>query len=161
MTWGQSQAADETSYLIHLVPLWTKVLFDDLALEDLVANSNDSIGVGLPLDKPFKVSVLALKILSFDEVYPQDTLKSRAEVFRSPVHRRAAACWPPEACGAQEENRELFPCGKAANKRVKHQMAVLREIQSRAGRWCLGGTVQTTLEPSPGAGPRATYAPGA
>lgn len=32
-------------HLIHLVPLRTEVLLDDLALEDLVANSNHSVGV--------------------------------------------------------------------------------------------------------------------
>lgn len=95
-------------------------------------------------------------------MYPQDTLESRADVFHSLVHRRTAACWPSEARGAQgREQRPLLSCGKAANKHVKHQMAVLRKIQSRAGRWPLGGTVQMTPEPSPGTGPRATYAPGA
>ena len=62
-------------HLIHLVPLRTEVLLDDLALEDLVANSNHSVGVWLPLDKSLKVSVFSLKILSFNKVYSQDTLE--------------------------------------------------------------------------------------
>lgn len=33
------------TYLIHFIPFWTKVLFDDFALEDLVAHPDNSIGV--------------------------------------------------------------------------------------------------------------------
>lgn len=65
-----SDTADTTPYLIDFIPLWTEVLLDDFALEDLVANSNDSIGVWLSLDKSLKVSIFPLKVLSFNKMYP-------------------------------------------------------------------------------------------
>lgn len=57
-----------TAYLIYLIPLWIKVLFDNLTLEDLVAHSDNSIGVWFSFDEAFKVGVFSLKILSFNKM---------------------------------------------------------------------------------------------
>lgn len=160
MTLGQSQAADETSYLVHLTPLWTKVLFDDLALEDLIANSNDSIGVGLPLDKPLQVGILALKILSFNEVYPQDTLESRADVSRSLVQMDSCVLAIRSARCTGREHRPLLvqQSGKHA---CKASDGGAKENPKQGRAVASGRDRSMTPEPSPGTGPRATYAPGA
>lgn len=40
-------------YLINFIPFWIEIFFDDLALENLVAHTNDSIRIWLAFDNPF------------------------------------------------------------------------------------------------------------
>lgn len=128
------------AYLVHLVPLGTKVLFDDLALEDLVANTNNAIGVWLALDKSLKVGVLALKILSFNEVYPQNALESRGTNAAMPhrLPRDADRRWhmgdrAPLLCSQEERWACGTPGGSARETKAGAAHTGGEEVRRGAG----------------------------
>lgn len=55
-----------------------EALLDRLALEQLVADLQDAVRVGLALDQPSQKFILPLQILSLQEVNPQDPLWRQA-----------------------------------------------------------------------------------
>lgn len=67
----------QTRHLINLVPLGIEALLHHLAVEDLVADLQDAVRVGLALDQPAQKRVLPFQILGLQEVDPQDSLWRR------------------------------------------------------------------------------------
>lgn len=56
-----------------------EALLHRLALEQLVADLQDAIGVGLALDQTSEKFILPLQVLGLQEVNPQDSLCRHAE----------------------------------------------------------------------------------
>lgn len=75
----QLQDTSQTCHLVNFVPLGMEALLDRLALEQLVADLQDAVRVGLALDQPAQKFILPLQILSLQEVNPQDPLWRHAE----------------------------------------------------------------------------------
>ena len=69
----------QTHHLIHFVPLGVERLLNGLAVEQLVADLQDTIRVRFSHDQPSQELVFALQILSLQEVNPQDPLGGHAE----------------------------------------------------------------------------------
>lgn len=63
-----------STHLVHLVPLGIDGLVDDFALEELRPHLDDSVRVRLAFNQPPKELVLPQKLLSLQEVDPQNPL---------------------------------------------------------------------------------------
>lgn len=71
--WKSSFSVDFV-YLVNFVPFGVQAVFDGLALEELVSNMEDAVGVRLPLDQATQEFILPFQVLSLQEVNPQDSL---------------------------------------------------------------------------------------
>lgn len=63
------------THLVHFVPPWVDGLVDDLALEELGPDLDDSVRVGLAFDQSPEELVFTQQVLGLDEVDPQDALR--------------------------------------------------------------------------------------
>lgn len=66
-------------HLVNFIPFGMEALFDCFALEQLVADLQDAIGVRFALDQPTEKFIFPFQILSLQEMNPQDSLRRQAD----------------------------------------------------------------------------------
>lgn len=62
--------AENTSYLIHLIPCWVQVLLDNVTLEYSATYVDLNVGVTLALHHAPHQVILGHQVLSFQQVNP-------------------------------------------------------------------------------------------